>query len=544
MNLIGRSEKKELYDYQAEAVEKLTADIEAGENPLLIMATGLGKTVVFSQIIANLLGASRKSLVLAHRQELIDQAVDKISAQAEYTPSKEKAEDRATRSAKVVVASVQTLQGQRLARWPQEHFHLLITDEAHHAPAPSYQKVYSHFLTHSHLGATATPDRADNKQLGKIFTKIGYEYSLPKAIKNKYLAPIIGKKVTDFDINLNDLKIVAGDFQEGELATVIEHYVAPIASSINKETSDRKTLVFMPNVESSRIMAETLKGLGLDAAYLSGQHSRDDRRRILMDFARGNISHLCSCNILLEGYDEPSIEAVVMLRPTGSRAVYSQAIGRGTRLHPGKENLLLVEFTYNSDRLKLVTPYELFSTEGFGEEVQRRAQKANDGTEIDYLAELEKAHDDMYRVSNILTRMVQPKTFGFTTFDPLDLGNLMGVDLTEEFDIHYEGRKLTGESTQKQRELLRRYGIADPSQLDKAQASHLIDTLFQSGHKPYNGEVTGRQAMFLKRRGFQPETMTKAQASILISKIKEAEANGDPVRLHSQLEETAPTYSF
>lgn len=516
----------ELRDYQVKAVEKVHEAIEEGHHPLLIMATGTGKTVVFSRIITDFFNQQKNSLVLAHREELITQAIDKIQHQAGYVPRKEKAQFKASPKARIVVASVPTLQRQRIQKFARDHFRLMVTDEAHHAVADTYKNIYEYFTGFSHLGVTATPDRADQKQLGKIFTKVAFEYSLPQAIKDGHLARLYGKRVRDFNIDLSGLKIVAGDYQEADLAHVIERYVGPIAVNVEKETKDMKTLIFMPNVDSSELLAGVLNERGIKAAALSGRQSSGDRSDILWRFSEGKITHLASCNILLEGYDEPTIEAIVMLRPTGSRAVYSQAVGRGTRKAPGKDSLLLLEFTYNSSRLPLVSPFELFSTSGFGAEVQRKASRSlQSDTPVDLLGVLQESHDDQYSLQSILSRMVV-REFEFTTFDPFALGDMVGVDLSGEFDISYQGRRLVGGITPKQAELLRRYGVATPEQLDKAQASVLISSLMEKNIRPISGEITPKQSFFLRKQGLDPRGLSKAQASLLISQIKENEHGG------------------
>jgi len=524
----GPNKAPELREYQKEAVDSIHQAIEEGHNPLLIMATGTGKTVVFSKVIGDFFHNNKNSLVIAHREELINQAIASIQKETGYVPRKEKARFKASPKARVVVASVPTLQNSRVQKFAPDWFRLMVTDEAHHAVADTYKNIYEYFNGYSHLGVTATPDRADEKRLGKIFTKVAYEYSLPKAINEGHLARLFGKRVQDFDIDLSGLKVVAGDYQESDLAHVVERYVGPIAYNVEKETKDLKTLIFMPNVASSELIAGVLREKGLKAASLSGKQDENTRRDILYRFSKGQITHLASCNILLEGYDEPTIEAIVMLRPTGSRAVYSQAVGRGTRKAPGKDSLLLLEFTYNSSRLPLVSPFELFSTEGFGSQVQRKAANSlQTDVPVDLLAALSNAHDSQYALQNILDRMVV-KDYEFTTFDPFALGDLIGVDLSGEFNISYQGRRLVGGVTPKQAELLRRYGVAQPEQLDKAQASVLISTLFEKNLHPIKGPVTPRQQFFLKKQGIDAKGMTKAQASLLINELKENK-NGRPV---------------
>jgi superfamily II DNA or RNA helicase len=521
------SQTYKMRPYQEEAVAATIKAINEKLDPLLIMATGTGKTVVFAEVIKRIASVDRRSLVMAHRNELIDQAIAKISSVAGIRPGKEKAGDVASHRNRIVVASVQTLQRKRLEAWPKDHFRLITVDEAHHAVAKSYQNVLDHFCGNSLLGVTATPDRADERSLNRVFNTVAYEYGLLPAIKDGYLAPIVGKRVKDLEIDLSDLRVVAGDFLESELAGRVELHIAKLAHAIRTETTGKSTLVFMPDVATSRHMALALNELGLDAEYLHGGTDATERSRILYQFSQGQITHLCSCNLLLEGFDEPRVEAIAMLRPTASRPLYAQAVGRGTRLFPGKENLLLVEFTFNSDRLKLVQSFELFATQGFGDRVRERAMQDTQSLEsYNILDSLEAARKEQADINRILDGLQKTKqdSVEFVDFDPFQVADLIECDISGEFEIEYQGRILEGPVTPKQQELLARYGVRDTSELDKAQASMLIDAFFKKDWRPYKGEATKGQIWKLRQLGIKIPGLTKAQASILIDRaLKERE---------------------
>lgn len=516
MDLFENTEgRKALRYYQDEAAEACVDNFKKGVPSVMIMATGTGKTVVGSEILRRL---DVNTLWLAHRDNLLESAINTIHQQTGYRPHKEKAAEWASSRAKFVCGSVQTMQNSRLERFGKDFFKLGVIDEAHHAVAKTYQNIIKHFGFYN-LGLTATPDRADQKELSGVYKAVAYEYPLHKAIKEGFLVPIRGYKVEDFEMDLSQLRVVAGDYQDKDLENIITKYMNPIAASVKEQTGGMKSLLFLPTVESSRLMAEILNKIGVEADYVAGNK---DNRKAFYDFKNGNISHLCTCNLVFEGYDEPSIECVIMLRPTGSRTVYAQAVGRGTRLYPGKKELKLVEFTYNSSRLKLVKPFELFSTAGFGERVQDFAEKnLATSSGIDYLEALEYAAEKFYSVDGIVSRLIKPvKGYSFTTFDPVSFGDLLGVDITGEFDITYQGRKLTGRSTDKQREILSRYGIAAGNDIDKAQASALIGTLFDREIIPFKGKADKKQVEILRKFGVEgAEKMMKAQASMLIAEI-------------------------
>lgn len=509
--------------YQQEAAEAILKSISNGKNPLLIMATGTGKTVVAALVLKQLTG---KTLFLAHREELIFQARSTILEWIDRYAAIQMGKISASRGNPIVLASVQTMHARQLERWPITHFRHIITDEAHHSVAPSYRKIYNHFLVKNHIGMTATPDRTDSRShLSEIYSEIAYEYSLIKAIKDdkvpeeRRLVPIVGRRIDSINIDLTELKISYGDYRDNELGRVISDHIGQIAGIIYKEIPDKKTLIFTPTVDSARLLCEALQALGLEAAWLSGATEKQERRDTLNKFRRNIVTHLVGCSLFLEGYDERTIECIVNLRPTASRSLYTQIVGRGTRAAPGKESLLLLDFTFTSQRLKLVTPFELFSTAGYGENVQRLAEKNYTG-DTNILDALEAAHEHNYSITGIMDRLII-KEYGVIHFDPLALGDMLETDISGEFNIHYQGRKVEGSITHKQIEILDRYRI-EGRNLDRAQASILISTLFEKNHLPYHGPASPAQLTYLRRNGY-PGEYTKAQASILISRLKEKE---------------------
>ena len=482
-----KEERKALRDYQIDSFNGINSSFERCNKSLLILPTGTGKTVVFAEIVKQFTQNKGRCLVLAHRDELINQAYDKIKLQAGIIPCIEKADKKAYMDSQCVIASVLTLNKKRITKFPVDHFKLIVVDEAHHAIAPSYQQILNYFQGAKVLGVTATPDRSDDKELGNYFEEIAFQYSLVEAIKNDYLSNIIGRKVEDFTIDLSELRTFCGDFVESELEGIIEKYIAPISSAIAKETKTLKTMIFLPSVKSSELVANVLKEMGIKAAYLSGATEMDERKQVIAEYKSGNITHLCNCNLFLEGFDEPSIECIVMARPTMSRTIYAQAVGRGTRKYPGKDHLKLVEFTYNFKNHKLVNAYELFTAKGFEEKVRALAEKKGKGKpDVDFLMELEEASKDTYDIERILKNIKIKDDHGFMTFDPFELCNLRGIDLNGELEIKWNGHTLKGEITPKQSQILGKYGINHPELLSKAQASKLIDLIAQNGWKVEN----------------------------------------------------------
>lgn len=482
-----------LRKYQQEAVESIEKAFFTSYKVLLILATGTGKTIVFAELARRYVEAGKRVLVLAHRGELIKQAIDKLRDQAGIEPGKEKADSYASPSDDIVVASVQTLQRDRMRRFSTDHFGLIIVDEAHHCVSDSYQNILRYFRANV-LGVTATPDRSDNKELGDYFDKVAYQYSLLDAIKEKYLVNIVGKRIKDFDIDLSELRTRVGDFAIEDLDRIVEDYIAPISESIKRETGHLRTMVFLPSVVSSEMVADVLRASGVQAAALSGADTLDRRERVLSDFSHGKVTHLCNCNLFLEGYDEPKIQAIVMARPTLSRIVYSQAVGRGTRLAPGKEELLLVEFTYNYRRHKLVSAYDLFARRGYEEAVREEAKSREGDGKLDYLSLLDSAEKYYHSLDRIMAS-VKVSEYGTEFYNPFELCNLEGIDLSCEMDVKWERKNedgtvayipLLGRITEKQIALLRKFGVHNPENLTKAQASIVIDTIAGNGWKVEN----------------------------------------------------------
>ena len=260
---------------------------------------------------------------------------------------------------RITVGSVQTLMRQsRLERFSQDYFNTIIIDEAHHCVSGSYQRILQYFSEAKVLGVTATPDRGDMKNLGSVFESLAYEYSLPQAIREGYLSPIKALTVP-LKMDLTGVGIQSGDFKAGDLGTALDPYLEQIAVEMEKVCRDRKTVVFLPLVKTSQKFRDILNAHGFRAAEVNGE-SRD-RNEILKQFDAGEYNALCNSMLLTEGWDCPSVDCIVVLRPTKVRSLYCQMVGRGTRLSPetGKDHLLLLDFLWHTERHELCHPASL-----------------------------------------------------------------------------------------------------------------------------------------------------------------------------------------
>ena len=333
-----------LRPYQQEAHDAILSKWDAGTDKLLlVLPTGTGKTIVFAAVTNDRVRQGSRVLILAHRGELLDQAADKLQKSTGLGSAVEKAESSCFGSwFRVVVGSVQTLMREsRLKQFPADYFSTIIIDEAHHSVSDSYQKVLQHFPKAKVLGVTATPDRGDMKDLGTYFEQIAYEYTLPKAIKEGYLSPIKALTIP-LKIDISEVGVSAGDFKAGEIGSALDPYLEQIATEMEKYCRNKKTVVFLPLIATSQKFRDILIEHGFEAAEVNG--NSEDRKEILQDFDKGRYNVLCNSMLLTEGWDCPSVDCIIVLRPTKVRSLYSQMVGRGTRLFPGKDHLLLLDF--------------------------------------------------------------------------------------------------------------------------------------------------------------------------------------------------------
>lgn len=362
----------ELRDYQREALDEVYRLHGKGQRrQLIVAATGLGKTVMFGTMAAE---RACDTLILAHRDELIRQAVDKLLM---IWPSAPVGVVKASENhvhAPVVVASVQTLARQRrLDQLAHRRFGLVIVDEAHHAAAASYRRVleqvgagpdgdsWPHVERPLLVGVTATPDRGDRIGLDGIFDVVAAERDLLWGIRAGYLSDVRGLRVV-LDFDLDSAKVRHGDYVDGELGQMLETAGAPdhAAQAYLEHAAGRKALVFTPTVELARQMVAAFTAAGVAAEWVSGETEQNERRAILERFGSGQTMVLANCAVLTEGYDEPTVDCVIVARPTKSRALYVQMIGRGTRRAPGKSDCLVIDLVGMSPTHELVTVPDLF----------------------------------------------------------------------------------------------------------------------------------------------------------------------------------------
>ena len=350
---------QELRPYQQQARDHIHAEWENGHTrTLLVLPTGTGKTIVFASVAADQVRAGDRVLILAHRGELLEQAADKLQRSTGLVSAVEKADATCLNTwFRVVVGSVQTLQRTaRLERFPHDYFGTIIIDEAHHAITDGYRRILDYFGDAKVLGVTATPDRGDMRNLGEVFDSLAFEYKLTDAIKEGYLCRIMAQTIP-LKLDISSVTMSGGDYAVGDLGTALDPYLEQIAAEMAQRCKGRKTVVFLPLIKTSQKFRDLLNSHGFRAAEVNGQS--DDRRQVLADFDAGKYNVLCNSMLLTEGWDCPSVDCVVVLRPTKVRSLYSQMVGRGTRLSPGKTDLLLLDFLWMTDKHELCRPADL-----------------------------------------------------------------------------------------------------------------------------------------------------------------------------------------
>lgn len=330
--------------YQKEALEAIEAKKKDGvRRQLVVLPTGGGKTVVFAQL-PKIYG---RTLVLAHREELLEQAKEKIEWANPGLEVEIEQGSRHAGRADVVVASVPTLGragSGRIEKYPRGYFDVVVIDEAHHAAAPSYGRILDYFDSALRIGVTATPQRGDKTRLTDVFDEIVYFKSVGDMISEGFLSPLTGIRIPT-DVDISGVHTSHGDFSEKELsqAVNVEARNRLIVEAYRKFAPGRKAIVFCVDVAHAHDAASAFTASGLRCGVITGAMSGDERAETLGRFRSGGLDVLTNCMVLTEGFDEPSVDCIILARPTQSQLLYTQIVGRGTRLNEGKQDCLIID---------------------------------------------------------------------------------------------------------------------------------------------------------------------------------------------------------
>ncbi len=536
-----------LRPYQSDASDAIFVEWQTHDSTLVVMPTGGGKTVLFADVIRRVF--PRRALVLAHREELVFQARDKIRRVTGLRADVEMGDYRAAvglcDSARVIVSTIQTQcsggdGGGRMAKFDPMRFGVLIIDEAHHATSASYRRVIEYYRTNRKLkilGVTATPDRADEEALGQVFQSVAFDYEVLDAIHDGWLVPIEQQMVHVEGLDYSSIRTTAGDLNGGDLAAVLEaeKNLQQMTAASLQIIGQRRALVFTASVKAAETTAEIFNRHRADmAAWVCGKTDKDERRSVLAAFAAGKVQVVCNCGVLTEGFDDPGVEVVIMGRPTKSRSLYSQMVGRSTRPLAGvvdgpetaearraaiaasaKPSCLVVDFVGNAGKHKLVTSADILGgkvSEAALDLAVARARKA--GGPLNMSAALDAAEAELQqeceqaRLAEAARRARLTATARFTTqaVDPFDVLALDPVK-ARGWD---QGRQLT----EKQRSLLQKQGI-NPDELSFSQGKQLVAEIFRR----WDGKLCSfKQAKVLKKYGYSAE-VSFAEASATIDAL-------------------------
>ena len=482
-------------DYQSRAVEETIRLWQNGTTAVLaVMPTGCGKTVVSSNVarrVKEIRRSTGKTLYLAHRYELIGQAMrtlKKMGLSVAVEMGGERAKPRGLWD--VCVATVQSLKGDRLSDWDGDTFDAIITDECHRARAKSYQRVFQHFGSAWQYGTTATPGRGDKKSLGTVYRATAINYPILDAIRDGWLVPIRPDKIkTPFDLNtINTTRGENRGLNLGDLAERIGPRLHDLCGNIVDGAGSRQTIVFAPDLGSAQATAQVLRDYcGVTAKYVAGSAGpygmkREERKSVEREFTRLDVQYLVNCDLYEEGYDCPSIECVVNMRPTFSRFKYMQRVGRGTRpCHEiGKSDCLVLDFDWKADdeSRELCSHVDLVDDGSLDFDVISEVRSLLKTRTYDDIRDaIRDAEAAIRRRSYVDVRLPPsriPKKFERWTHDPSGVSKILGVTLKARYDFDKTGANPASES---QVGWLSRAGVQDAGKLSKWGASKLISAI-------------------------------------------------------------------
>jgi superfamily II DNA or RNA helicase len=540
-----------LRSYQQAAIAAAINAWHTHKSTLVVMATGLGKTVTFAALAKAAVAKGRRVLVVAHTQELVRQAEAALNAMVGCAVGVEMAEQYSEEGLyppPIVVGTVQTLSAKRgdrlrVHKFKRSDFGLVIFDEAHHSVAASWRAIADYFDGEARvrrLGVTATPDRGDGRALAKLYQSCAFRYDIRDGITDGWLVPIRQSMVWVEDLDLTQVGVVAGELNQGQLASVLEreavlHGMVSATMDIAKQ---RRTLCFCASVDTAKHCAEILnRHRPGSAGWISGETPEAKRKETLSAFKAGQLQYLANCAVLTEGFDDPGIEVVAMMRPTRSRALYTQIVGRGTRALPGiidgldtaterrnaiaasaKPGMLVLDFCGNAGQHKLVSAADVLGGTDDGDTprakavnaVRERAEaKAKDGgqpEERDILTIVDEEEREIIRRKEEASRSLLKVKASYVveTEDPFLFAGLGPRPLRSAAKFAYP-------ATERQLEALRRFKVPNAHTLSANEAKRVLNAI--------RSRPSPAQARLLQSRGLDPAKFTRAEATKMISQL-------------------------
>jgi superfamily II DNA or RNA helicase len=532
-------------DYQTETHDNIIEEWKSVTSTVAVLPTGGGKTMVFAMVIQSM--QPRRAMVIAHREELIWQARNKIKSVTGLECGVEMGDFRSEADLlgemPVIVSTVQTQNsGERMRQFDPKDFGVLIFDECHHSTADSYRRVMAYYKARNPeikiLGVTATPDRTDEEALGQIFETVAMDIEILDLIHGGWLVPIDQQFVSIAGLDFGDMRTTAGDLNQADLAKVMEaeDKLQGVASATIDIVGKRRAIVFTAGVAQAEMLCNIFnrhrQGM---ANWVCGKTNKDERRDMLAAFQRGEVQVIVNCGVLTEGFDDPGVEVIIMARPTKSRSLYAQMAGRATRTLPGlvdgiptpegrlaaiaasgKPSCLIVDFVGNSGRHKLISAADILGGKVSDRAVEMAIAKAKEtGGAVritDALdAEEQKIRDEIEarRLAEEArkARVVAKARFNTKTIDPFDLLQLTPVK-ERGWD---QGKQLSD----KQKAVLLRAGM-NPDQMPYAHARQVLNAMFERMNKKL---ATIKQVATLRRYGYNDPNMSFEAASNALNSL-------------------------
>ena len=534
--------------YQHECTDAIFKEWEKVQSTLACLPTGLGKTRVASEVIQR--SQPKRTLFLAHREELIFQAQRQIKAatglESEIEMGDLKASTSLFNNMPVLISTIQTQcagkNGGRMKKFRPEDFGVIIVDECHHGVASSYVKVLNHYKQNPNikiLGITATPDRTDELALGQIFESVAFDYEMVRAIEEGWLVPIQQQLVTVGSLDFSAVRTTAGDLNGADLARILEDEknLQGMVGSAIEIIGDKKAIAFTGSVRHAEMCCQIFnRHKPQMASWVCGETPREERRAILKDFTEDRTQILCNCGIATEGFDCPQVEVIIMGRPTKSRSLYQQMVGRGTRALTGtldelhsayerreaisaskKPSVLVIDYVGNSGKHKLMTTADILGGK-YPEEVRELAlKKAKESGKAKNIDEMLKESEEEIRERKEKVRLEEEARrsrlvakVNFTTKN-VDPFSLFGISpcLDSKWD---KGRQLSDKS----RTIIKNMGV-DPDKIGYARGTQLVQAQVQRWKKSL---CSVKQAKLLIKHGYpDAANMTMKDASKAIDAI-------------------------
>lgn len=537
-----------LRDYQQDAVSAVFSEWQERNSTLVVCPTGTGKTQIFCDVIRKM--QPKRAMVLAHREELIRQAVLRLDndfgIKADIEMADYQADEFYHNRAPVVVSTVQTqCAGNggygRMKIFDPNDFGLVICDEAHHYTSPSFRRVLDYYKQNPELkilGVTATPDRADEAALGQVFESVAYDYEILDAIHDGWLVPVNQKMVHIEGLDFSQIRTTAGDLNGADLAAVMEaekNLQGIAAASIDIIGNDKRTLVFTVTVKQAEMLAEIFNrhrpGM---ADWICGKTPKHDRHRIFSDFDTGRIQVLVNVGVATEGYDNPKVEVIVQGRPTKSRCLYAQIIGRSLRPLKGivdglataderkqaiadsvKPSALVLDFVGNAGRHKLMTTADILGGKVSEQAIAKAIEKAKQsGQAVRMDQALDEAERDIQREIEERQRREAARRAHLVASARFTTKTISPFDVFELRPARERGWDSDRQLSEKQRACLIKQGI-DPSKVGFAQGKQLLGEIFKRWS---NDQCSFKQAKILKTRGYSVD-VSRDEAKKIIDQI-------------------------